>query len=87
MGDSILKRTFSDETFSKWLPERFVNNTIIWLHIQYGRILLFLNKLQIFYEQLYFTLFKIDRRCLSPNWTCDFYQLVITWAQTTFQIL
>ncbi len=22
----------------------------------------------------------------SPNWTCDFYQLVITWTHKTFQI-
>ncbi len=47
-------------TFSKWLPERFVNNIIKWLHfqfiwlqIQYGRMLQLLDRLQIFFEQLW----------------------------------
>ncbi len=34
MGDSILKKTLS--TFSKWPPEMFVNNIIIWLHFLFG---------------------------------------------------
>ncbi len=30
----------------------------VWLQIQYGRILMFLDRIQLFVEQLYFTLFK-----------------------------
>ncbi len=62
MGDSILKKTVS--TFSKWPPERlcveYYNMTSfpVWVQIQYGQILLFLDRLQIFFEQLYFILFK-----------------------------
>ncbi len=62
MSDSILKKTFS--TFSKWQPERYcaqyyvMASFPVWIQIQYGRMLLFLDKLQIFFEQLYFRLFK-----------------------------
>ncbi len=59
-GDSILKKTVS--TFSKCLHERFcvqyynMDSFPVWLQIQYGQMLLFLNRLQIFFEQLYFRL-------------------------------
>ncbi len=62
MGDSILKKTVS--TFSKWPPERLcvqyynMASFPVWLQIQYGQILLFLDRVQIFFEQLYFRLFK-----------------------------
>ncbi len=62
MGDSILKTTVS--TFSKWPPDRlceqYYNMTSfpVWLQIQYGQICLFLDRLQNFFEQLYFRLFK-----------------------------
>ncbi len=62
MGDSILKNTVS--TFSKWPSERFcvqdynMASFPVWLQIEYGRMLLFLDRLQMFFEQLYFRLFK-----------------------------
>ncbi len=51
-------------TFSKCLPERLcvqyynMASFPVWLQIQYGRILLFLDRLQIFFEQLYYRLFN-----------------------------
>ncbi len=54
MGDSILKKTVS--TFSKWPPQRLcvqyynVATFPVWLQIQYGRIFLFLDRLQIFFN-------------------------------------
>ncbi len=60
MGDSILKNTIS--TFSKWSPERLcvqyynIASFPVWLQIQYGQMLLFLDRLQIIFEQLYFRL-------------------------------
>ncbi len=62
MGDSILKKSVS--TFTKWMPERLcvqyynMASFPVWLQIQYGRIHMFLDRIQIFFEQLYFTLFK-----------------------------
>ncbi len=62
MGDSILKKNVS--TFSKWPPEQLcvqyynMASFPVWLQIKYGRILLFLEWLKIFFEQLYFRLFK-----------------------------
>ncbi len=62
MGDSILNKTVS--TFSKWLPERFciqyynMASFPVCLQIQYCRILLFLDRLHLFFEQLHFGLFK-----------------------------
>ncbi len=57
MGDSILKKLSQ-------LSERFcvqyynMGSFPVWLQIQYSRIRLFLDRLQMFFEQLYFRLFK-----------------------------
>ncbi len=62
MGDPILKKTVS--TFSKWPPGRLcvqyynMASFPVWLQIQYGQTLVFLDRIQIFFEQLYFRLFK-----------------------------
>ncbi len=61
MGDSILKNNFLN--FLKMAAinvcKQYHNMASfpVWLQIQYGRMLLFLDRPQIFCEQLYFRLF------------------------------
>ncbi len=58
MGDSILKQ-LSQLSQNGYL-KGFVYNMAsfpVWPQIQYGQIRLFLDRLQIFFEQLYFILF------------------------------
>ncbi len=71
MDDYILKKTVS--TFSKWPPERLCiqyYNMVsfpVWLQIQYSRILLFVDRLQIFFEQLNFRLFITSKNKYLSN--------------------
>ncbi len=86
MGDSILKITVS--TFSKWPPGRFcvqyynMASFPVWLQIKHGWMLLFLDRLQIFFEQLYFRLFKLIDQwgCLSLLKT-NTYQMIWKYSE------